>query len=64
MKTLKIIPWVAGIIAAIIMLLGVIALIFKLQILGIVHVVNMFHVANSFLLLAICCLLYKPGDKS
>jgi len=63
MKTLKIIAWVAGAIAAIIMLLGVVALIFKLQFLGIVHVVNMFHVANSFLLLAICCLLYKPGDK-
>jgi len=64
MKTFKLIAVISGAIGVIIMLLGVIALIFKIQILGIVHVVNMFHVANSFLLAAIGCLLYKPGDKA
>ena len=64
MKTFKLIAWITGAIGAILMLLGLIAWISKAPILGIVHAVNMFHVANSFLLATVCCLLYKPGDKA
>ena len=63
MKALKLITWISGIIAAVLMLLGVLFFLFNFRMLGINQVVNMFHVANSFLLLAICCQLYKPNDK-
>ena len=64
MKALKTIAWISGIIAGILMLLGVLFFIFKFRIFGINQVVNMFHVANSFLLVSICCLLYKSGETT
>ena len=64
MKTLKIIAWFSGVIAGILILLGVLTLILQTHLFGVNNVINYFHAANSFFLLAICCLLYKPGDKS
>ena len=64
MKALKIIVWISGIIAGILILLGVLTLILQTHLFGVKHVINYFHAANSFLLMSICCLLYKPGDKS
>lgn len=58
MKALKGIAWGAGIIAGIIIILAVIALIIKTSFFGFVHIVNYFHTANTFLLIAICCTLY------
>jgi nitrate reductase gamma subunit len=64
MKALHIIVWVSGVIAGILMLLGLIALVFNKPFFPTVNIVKYFHVANSFLLLSICCLLYnKPGAK-
>lgn len=57
MKALKGIAWVSGIVAGIIIIVAVIALIFKASFFGFVHIVNYFHTANTFLLLAICCTL-------
>jgi len=58
MKIFEFLIWIFGILAGIIIVLAAIALIFGIQILGVVHVVNMFHVANSCLLIAICCTLF------
>jgi hypothetical protein len=58
MKSLKAIAWISGIIAGIIMLLGVIDFFFQWEIIKVVKAVNYFHTANSFLLLAICCTVY------
>ncbi len=63
MKALKILAWISGVVGGILILLGVLALIFQYKFFGVNDMVNYFHGANSFLLLAICCLLYKPGDK-
>ena len=57
MKLFKLAAWASGIIAVIIMILGAIALIAKSNLLGIRHEANYFITANSFLLLAILCLL-------
>ncbi|MFC2116498.1 hypothetical protein ACFLTU_08475 [Bacteroidota bacterium] len=58
MKYLEYLIWVFGILAGVIMLLGVIDLLFEAEIFRIVHVVNYFHVASSLLLGSICCTLY------
>lgn len=58
MKYLEYLIWVFGILAGLIMLLGVIDLLFEAELFRIVHVVNYFHVANSFLLVCICSTLY------
>ena len=57
MKVFKLAAWTSGIIAVIIMILAVIALIADTDFFGYRHVVNYFTTANSFLLLAILCLL-------
>ena len=59
MKALKGIAWGAGIIAGIIIILAVISLFTSAQFFGFNHVVNYFHTANTFLLLAICCTCYN-----
>ncbi|MBN1952630.1 MAG: hypothetical protein JW801_15620 [Bacteroidales bacterium] len=59
MKALQYVAWAAGIAAVIVMILGGLALISGSSLFGFNKVVNYFHVANSFLLLAICCLLYR-----
>jgi hypothetical protein len=63
MKSLHLIAWIAGIIAAILVVLGTIVYIFKFQLLGISHAVNLFNVANSYLLIAILCILLKKIVK-
>jgi hypothetical protein len=57
MKLFKVAAWASGIIAVIIMILAVISLIAKISFFGFGHIVNYFSTANSFLLLAILCLL-------
>lgn len=57
MKSLKLIAWISGIVAALIMLQGVIDVIFQWELVKGVKAINYFHAANSFLLLAICCTL-------
>jgi hypothetical protein len=53
MKTLRWIAWASAGLAAIIIILGCIALLSGMSIFGIVHAINFFHVANSLLLIAI-----------
>ena len=58
MKTLlNVVSWISGSIAAVLIILGLIAIIFNCSLLGVDHTVNFFHVANSFFLLSICCLI-------
>jgi uncharacterized membrane protein len=57
MKALKLIAWVSGIVAVIIMILGVIDLFFSWQLYTVHKPVNYFITANSFLLVAILCVL-------
>ena len=57
MKLFKLAAWASGIIAVVIMILAIIALIANTNLFGIKHEANYFITANSFLLLAILCLL-------
>jgi hypothetical protein len=63
MKALQLIAWIAGAIALILVVLGTIDYIFNIRILGVNHVINVFHIANSFALLAIVSLLLKKTLK-
>ncbi|MBN2610275.1 MAG: hypothetical protein JXB00_01835 [Bacteroidales bacterium] len=65
MKIFNLTSWIAGIIAGVLVLLAFIALIFKVELLGVRHVYNYFHVANSLLLIAILCSIryYKSTEK-
>jgi len=58
-KLLCYVIWISGIIGIVFILMGTLALIFKTSILGVNHYVNYFHVANSFMLVAIGSLIYK-----
>jgi hypothetical protein len=57
MKALKLVAWVSGIVAVIIMILGVIDFFFSWELFTVNKAVNYFSTANSFLLLAILCAL-------
>ena len=59
MKAISYLSWAAGVIAAALMIMGVIALVFNVHLFGVNHIVNYFHMANSFLLATACCLIYK-----
>jgi len=61
MKLFKLAAWASGIVAVIIMVLGFIALLLQDNLFGIRHEANYFMVANSFLLLAILCVLAYQG---
>jgi len=68
MKYIENLIWVSGILAGLIMLMGAIDFIFKVDLISVNHVVNYFHGANSFLLVSICCTLYlilkrKKGEE-
>ena len=65
MKFLEYLVWGAGILAGSLIILGVVAFIFDIRPFGVNHVVNFFHVANSFLLMAICLtlILKRKGEK-
>ncbi len=54
MKYLEYLTWILGTLAGLIILLGTIAFVFDIHFFGVNHVVNFFHVANSFLLMCIC----------
>lgn len=58
MKIFEFFIWIFGILAGVIIVLAAIAFIFGIQIFGVVHVVNMFHVANTCLLVAIGSTLF------
>jgi len=65
MKALNWFSWMLGIIAGLLMLFGCIHFFFtRAAFLGVNHAVNYFHVANSFLLLAICIQLYLRNQKA
>jgi hypothetical protein len=61
MKVFKIAAWVSGILAVVFMLLGGISLLMGNNLLGVRHEANYYIVANSFLLLAILCVLSFQG---
>jgi len=61
MKIFTVIAWICGIFASIVLIIGIISLLSGTTLLGIRHVVNYFHVANSNLLLAILCVLARQG---
>ncbi|MBN2273539.1 MAG: hypothetical protein JXR41_05850 [Bacteroidales bacterium] len=63
MKLFKLAAWASGIIALVIMILGIIALLIGQNLFGIRHEANYFITANSFLLLAILCQLANLGCK-
>ncbi|MBL7112112.1 MAG: hypothetical protein ISS19_09240 [Bacteroidales bacterium] len=58
MKYLEYLTWILGILAGLIILLGAIAFVFDVRVFGVNHVVNYFHVANSFLLMCICISIF------
>ncbi len=64
MKLFKLAAWVTGIVGAVILLIAVISLIIGQNIFGFRHVINYIHTANSFLLLAILCVLAHNGCTS
>jgi hypothetical protein len=57
MKYLEYLLWITGILTAIILLCAIVAFFTRFDVLGVVHVVNYFHVANTMLLICITCLL-------
>ena len=59
MKALHLLAWVSGTVAGILIILGFIAYLSGASFFGVNHVVNYFHVANSLLLISICCLIYR-----
>jgi hypothetical protein len=61
MKLFTIAAWASGVLAVAIMVLGAISLILGSNLFGIRHEANYFIVANSFLLLAILCVLAQHG---
>ena len=60
MKTLA---WIAGIVAGLLMLGGLIDFFVKGAFLGVNHAINYFHVANSFWLFTIACLLINTKTR-
>jgi hypothetical protein len=58
MKITQILVWAFGLLAGVVLILAVISFITGIKIFGVNHVINMFHVANTCLLAAICCTLY------
>jgi hypothetical protein len=58
MKFLNWITWIAGVAAGIIVLQAFIDLLFKVNLFGVRNVYNYFHIANSLLLISICCIAY------
>jgi len=56
MKTLT---QISGVLAILLMISGFISFFVQGKFMGVNHSINFFHVANSFLLLTICGLLYK-----
>ncbi len=64
MKRKKFLLRLFSVIAMLLMLIALIDMIFSPKFLFVNHVVNYFHVANSFLLLAIFTALYPVDEGS
>ncbi|MBN2460925.1 MAG: hypothetical protein JXB60_04905 [Candidatus Cloacimonetes bacterium] len=60
---MKFLAWLFAIIAVILMIFGFIAFLIQNAFLGVNHAVNFFHVAISFLLLAMCCTMLGTCKK-
>jgi hypothetical protein len=58
MKITQILVWIFSFLAGVILILAVISFISGIRIFGVNHVINLFHVANTFILAAIGCILY------
>jgi len=63
MKYLEYLIWVFGILAGLVLLVGVLDFFSNFEPVYVNHVINYFHVANSFLLVCICCTLYLIWNK-
>jgi predicted membrane channel-forming protein YqfA (hemolysin III family) len=61
MKLFTIVAWACGIIAVLLMIMGIIPLITGENLFGIRHEINFFLVANTVLLLGILCVLAQQG---
>ena len=59
MKAISYLSWAAGVVAAAMIVMGIISLISNARPFGVNHLINYFHAANTFLLVVICCLIYK-----
>jgi len=59
MKLINYLAWAASVVAAVLIILGTIAYIFDVRVFGGNKIVNYFHVANTFLLVVISCLIYR-----
>jgi hypothetical protein len=53
MKLPRLIAWISLSIAGILVIMGAISMLLCKNLFGITHVINYFHVANSFILIAI-----------
>ena len=63
MRLFSTVAWICGSLSVAIIIFGIIALFLGTNPFGIRHEVNYFHVANSFLLLAILCVLAGQGCR-
>ena len=61
MKLFKIVAWISGLLAIVVMILGTISLLLGNNLLSVRHEANFFIVASSLLLLAILCVLAQQG---
>lgn len=61
MKLFKFAAWISGIVGLVILLIAIVSLIIGQNLFGFRHVINYIHTANSFLLLAILCVLAHNG---
>lgn len=57
MKTLNVIGWASAGAAVLLIFLGLISILINKSILSVNHVVNYFHVANSFLLITVAAFI-------
>jgi hypothetical protein len=70
MKIAEILVWIFGLLAGVMIIIAAISFITGIKIFGVNHVINLFHVASTFLLAAIGCTLYlhylmiKPKKSS
>ncbi len=61
MKLFNIVAWISAALALVLMILGIVSLILGNNLLGVRHEANFYVMANSFLLLAILCVLAQQG---
>jgi len=59
MKLVNFLAWAASVVAAVLIILGTIAYIIDVRVFGANTIINYFNLANTFLLVVICCLIYR-----